>query len=139
MSLPPRKVGNALTFETLGTSESARQRVAWNDRNGDALTGDSLNLLVFRGARLDRVAGSGNITVQIRLYLASSGDVPVYSFSVPLTASGDGARVLVPDQGSAPTSWDIYSETGIWMTAEASSGSGHEVDVTPILGARTAP
>ena len=139
MSLPARKLANQLVFTALTTSESARQAIAWDSALNVAMTGDDILLLVLRSLRIERAGGTGNIAVTFRFYGAASSDEALLVLNVPLTASGAGSRALLPRPGtSAPQSLDLYSESGLWVTAEASVGSGHTVKLDAVIGKRTA-
>ena len=137
MSIAPRQIGVALSFASLTTSELTRQQIVWNHK-GSALSGEAAYVFRLLGVDVARTAGSGNITVKLRFYDVSSSGDPLFSATVAVAASGEGARVMAPAPDDLPNRWDIYTEQGLWVSAEASVGSGHTVTVTPILAARTA-
>jgi hypothetical protein len=137
VSIAPRQIGESLSFASLTTAELTRQQVVWSHK-GAALSGEAAYVFRLLGVDVARTAGTGNITVKLRFYDVSSSGTVLFSTTVALAASGEGSRVLAPAPDGSPNRWDIYTEQGLWVSAEASTGSGHTVTVTPILAARTA-
>ena len=94
--------------------------------------------LTLDGYHVQRTAGTGTVEFTLRLYDALTGGKRLAKQSVTLAAAGGdtaGAAGLV-DQASA-TGWDMplntATATGLFVTPEAASGSGHTLKIFAIL------
>ena len=106
-----------LTFAGVDTTETARQQVAYADRNGTAVLLVSGVVEVVHG---ERKAGAGTIVFTIRVYSAAVDGKLRTSQDLSLAASGGQASAA---------GLRIYVDAGAWVTVQASAGAGHDLEV----------
>jgi len=141
VGLPNRFLGTANSITSIATSETARAAVVWSDRNGTALTGDAVKVIRLRGLHITRSAGTGTLAFTLRFYSAAAAGLLLHTETVTLAANGsDGDQAYRPDQGGDPVAaYDVFSVSGLWVTAEAASGTGHALSVVCTLGSAASP
>jgi hypothetical protein len=118
---------DALTFASVGTSESARQQILL-----DAAAVSPGNF-VFAGYTASMTGGAQTaVTVNVRIYDAATSGNRIYQDNPVFAASGNAAgdtNVRKPYNRSAIA--------GLWATCEASAGADTNItllcDVAPVL------
>jgi len=128
-----RRCSAETSIASVTTSETAARVQMTLQGGANVPTG-----LTLDGYHVQRTAGTGTIEFTLRFYDALTGGKRVAKQSVTLAAAGGdtaGAAGLV-DQASA-TGLDMplntATATGLFVTAEAASGSGHTLKVFALL------